>query len=301
MARRRHRVTFSGDNDQANPLDYIELWADGLPNSYTAQYLDALKVDTQYIGPIGVSNIEVTITNMEGCGDWVFAEEKFYHFQAIYSHSDASDNATKYIDMAKIAFSDGFHWINASYDCSSEEFNLDNGSDVVNLKAGSVIESGTNMTVVFDIYFNNKILDALDVDIYMWCNDTAGNEDGWEIMASDYFNIYNLGGHATLSSSGDAGQLASGDVFDLYANTAGSWVCSNITYRNLAHIKLLPHVYVTNISGTPNFFLKYGMDFCTEEDDWVKGWWVKLQVAGFSTGSTRSVNCVASWYMGTTE
>lgn len=160
-----------------------------------------------------LSNDEVTITDMEGCGNWVFAEEQYYHFQAKVSHPNGIGN----IDTVKIAFSDGVHWVNASYDHVETEWGLDSGSDYVNIQQGSTSTSGNNLTVTYPIYFKNTILDALNVSIYLYANDTDGFECEWSEIAPDYFNIYNLGGFGDLETTGSSGRTTGGDLFELWA------------------------------------------------------------------------------------
>jgi len=137
-------------------------------------------------------NYDVIITDMEGCGNWVFSQESYYTFQAEYWDGDGWAE----LDTCKIGFTDGVTWVNASYDVSENEYTLESGDEIVRLKAGSMTVADANLLqVTFLIYFQNKVLDAYNVDIYLWCNATSGSEDGWDLIAEDYFNIYNLGGN----------------------------------------------------------------------------------------------------------
>ena len=263
----------------------------------TAKF-DFCYVDSER-GGHACSSVEVTITNMDA-GNWVFAEKKYYDFQAVYSHKNASGNASKYIDTTKIGFTDGQHWINATYDVSNETFSLESGENAVNLKAGSVTESGQNLTVVFEIYFESGIFDALDVDIYMDCNDTAGIEDGWRIMALDYFNIYNLGGRATLETSGSAGRIVGGDVFELYAQN-NSWAQANMTFRKLQSVHMLYYIWVDNQRTwddweTDTIIIKMGVDYCVN-DTWLEGWSVYLeQYEGWIAGGRMRLRWNVKWF-----
>lgn len=242
-------------------------------------------------------NIEVTITDMEGCGDWVFSEESYYTFQAKYWDGDGYAD----LDTMKIRFSDGSHIITAVYD--SESWSLETGSDVARIKSGTVTILDSNLLqVTFPIYLENTIFDAFDVDIYMYCIDDYNGIDNWELMALDYFNIYNLGGHSTLTATGNAGRLTGGDVFDLYCNGSSS-VEATLTFRNLAHIKLLPLIYATSTSGEwppenpTGWYLNYQVDYCTEEDDWIEGGGVYLtctQIA--ATQDDRYMKFNIAWY-----
>jgi hypothetical protein len=158
---------------------------------------------------------EFEITNMEGCGDWVFAEEKYYHFQVKIVY-----NLGGTLDTVEIKFSDGLHWMNASASYGDETFELLSGGDYARLADGGMTTNAL-ITIVFDFYFTAKILDAYDVDVWLYANDTLGNERSWYIIESDYFNIYNLGGQANMSSSGYGGRTTGGEAFELYAGEEG--------------------------------------------------------------------------------
>lgn len=235
---------------------------------------------------IAPENVDIAITDMEGTGSWVFSEESYYTFQAKYWDGNGYDD----LDTMKIKFTDGNTWVIAVYDRSANTWSLESGSNIARITSGTVTILGQKtLQVTFPIYFENTILDALDVDIYMYCIDTTNREDGWDLMQSDYFNIYNLGGHSTLTSSGNAGRLAGGDVFDFYGYNSESqqnWVESTVRFRNLQHVKLLPEITAT--IGGAAFRIDYYIDYCTEEDDWILGWGLSITNYGYYIGSVRS-------------
>jgi len=121
----------------------------------------------------------------------------------------------------------------------------------------------------------------------MWCNDTSGASDGWDETQTDYFNIYNLGGYSTLETSGTAGRIDGGDVFELYAQN-NSWAQANMTFRKLQHVHMLYHVWVANQRiwddwETDTITIEMGLDYYSEPDSaWLEGWNVYLeQVEGW--------------------
>jgi len=188
-------------------------------NEDVVMYIDDVSFTNDLIKDVW--HEDVTISNMEGCGNWVIAEEDFYSFESQYGHLNASGDAATYIDTAKIAFYDGFHWMNSTYDAQTEIFSVESGIEIFALKAGGITESGLYLNVTFEIYFYGEVLDALNVDIYMYVNDTAGNEDTWEIQAEDYFNIYHLGGYPAWTTSGYGGRTTGGEAFELWAGEIG--------------------------------------------------------------------------------
>jgi len=231
-------------------------------------------------------NVNVTITNMEGCGNWVFAEEQYYDFLAYYTGID--------FDTLEIAFSNGEHWINASYDISKQEYWLTSGSDHALLKGGATTTTDSTLGVTFEIYFKNTILDAYNVDIYMRSNKTNGETTGWELREADYFNIYNLGGRSTLEISGDAGRKVGGDVYELYANGADAWVRANVTWRKFQHLHFLTS-FVTG--GEVSRTVWYGVDFCDPTtEDWIEGWKVSIELDNFDESDDAWAQLNVTWY-----
>lgn len=247
-------------------------------------------------------NYAVEITDMEGCGNWVFSEEQYYTFQAKYWDGDGYAD----LDTMKIKFTDGIEDVIAVYNQPDEEWSLESGSEVVNLKAGTKTVLDSNLLqVTFEIYFKNTITDALDVDIEMWCNDTSGEEDDWEIKEADYFNIYNLGGASTLETSGTARRLTGGDVFELQTSNS-SWADSYLVFRNLQHFKVMVKVTIDPDSSpewewaSGIYSIKYYVDYCTTDDEWITGWALNLTLGDLNNrnpyGTYMFWNWTANWY-----
>lgn len=238
------------------------------------------------LSPYSPENDDVIITDMEGCGAWVFAEEKHYTFQAEYT------DVNGYLDLntMKIRFSDGDASVIAVYNQNTNEWSLEQGSDIVRLSSGTAVDvDPETLRVTFLIYFENTVLDAYDVDIWMWCDDTSGAVDEWDLIAEDYFNIYNRGGQSTLWTSGNAGRLAGGDVFDLYAYS-DSWVEANMTFRNLQHIKMLPTFNFELLDINPSRILTYDFSYCEQEtDEWITA--IRVKISWWNSSTDPRYSC----------
>lgn len=248
-----------------------------------------------YLDPVTISS--VTIDNMEGCGNWVFVEKEYYEFTV---------NMTSIFDLnfdfVKINFTDGVNYVVPYYDITDELWGVEEGEDVANFQTPTVVTAETYVTVTWYIYFEGTILDALDVDIYAWWNLTDGTTLGWELSSDDYFNIYNLGGYSTLETSGTAGRRDGGGVFELYAQN-NSWAQANVTFRKLQAYHTYFHIWVENEDlwdeyETDTIEITMGMDYCTEEDDWLEGWYVYLeQTEGWlEADSTVRLQWNVTWY-----
>ena len=171
----------------------------------------------------------VTILNMD-VGNWVFAEEKYYLFEAVYEADE--------LDVAKLKFSDGVHTVIVYYDNVEDDWGLESGQEVATIKEGTVSSSGSTVTIIFPIMLKREILDTLNVDIYLYCNNTEGAETGWVLKAEDYFNIYSKGRISLLTVTGTGGRVSGGDVFEIYAG--GGYAPADIFEENFVGSELRP-------------------------------------------------------------
>lgn len=231
----------------------------------------------------------VVITNMEGCGNWVFAQERNYVFQAEYGHTAGAS----YLDQVGLRFSDGINTITVYYNNTLRDAgNLTQWSLVVNpifdedylpvnlretLSEASIL--GSVLTVNFSIFFTGEIFDELDVNISMYVTDIYDNTVDWNVSAIEYFNIYNRGGQTTLLTENSAGRIVGGDGLELYAYN-NSYASSNITYRKLQSTHLYVRIQGNKVQfdefeGDPRNFT-FGMYYCPKGEEFIKGWKVVL-------------------------
>jgi len=173
---------------------------------------------------------------------------------------------------------------------SPDVWTLVSGSEIVlSLTSGSATVEGNTVTVTFGMVLNDKVLDANDVDVYGMAND-----DSWSLTQTSLFHIYNLGGFTTLTSSGNAGRLAGGDAFDLYAEPE-SWVEANVTWRNLQHVKLLP---IFSMEGAAYYStIEFYFDYYLEDSGWLQGWGFMANITGIlSTPDDRYMRFNVTWF-----
>lgn len=226
--------------------------------------------------------VSITVDNKEGCGDWVFANEIYYHFNATWLHEAGTDM----FDTVKIAFTDGYNWMNVSYDVVEAEFAIDSGSDQINLRAGTVQTAGNELSVTFDIYFESAVLDAEDIEGYMWASDTDGEDSDWELVETDFISIYNLGGQFSVLTSGDAGRLTGGDTMELYAYN-NSWAQTNMTFRKLQHEHFYVRVYGNKVQWDTQesdpWNVTFGMYVCPDDEEFIEAWKVVLSLVAGET------------------
>lgn len=240
-----------------------------------------------------VINVDISITNMN-CENWVFQGEKFYDFQATYSHNVDVDN----IDKVWIRFSDEVNilsfWYNNSLatnetDAWGYEHVLDDLShlpSIFDYTSSTVETSGNNLTVTFKIMVNQYIIDAYDVDLWMRATDIDDNDTGWEEIETNYFHIYNVGGKAHIVTSGSAGRVENGDLFDIYADE-DSWVLVNQSFRQL---KFIDAIFALDLVGNASVdegedygvnprnlgYYYFGMDYAVN-NTWTEGWSCRLE------------------------
>lgn len=228
-----------------------------------------------------IVSVSGSITDMDA-DNWLFAETKFYSFVA---------NATllnTYLDVMQMRFSDGYNTIQFYFKNSTTDYVevIGDSGTYIHLRLGSVETGDSWVSVTFEVYLTNRIIDVLDVDLWVNANATTGEEFGWTEVQHDYFNIYNFGGQAlgSLTVTGDAGRLTGGDIFDFYARN-GSSVEASMIYRNLQHVKFLNDMFF-NIYYT-GYNLTYQMDYLLEGDsDFIEGWRVDIATVGLAHEAT---------------
>jgi len=240
-------------------------------------------------------NVNVTITNMEGCGNWLFAEERHYDFLAYYTGID--------FDILEIAFSDGENWINASYSVVDDVFRLTSGSDFVRLADGGTSLVDTTLGVTFKLYITDKIFDAFDVDIYMRSNKTDGDSTGWELKEADYFNIYNLGGYTESDGTGVFLHLTGESPWDWKVGPSAGATASaelNMTLRNIQSVRWKSSLFAHgDASAKGQGFVEFGFYFCDDLDVWTKGINVRLTITDWELlWGSNSMEFQVDWYEG---
>jgi len=174
-----------------------------------------------------ILSVSVEITDMEGCGDWVFAEEKYYTFKVTASSTVI---APELFDSIKFAFNDSVNWINYTYNAQDDDWSLVVDNDIVRVRPPTSSITEDSLIVTIPVYFTKYVIDSLDRDIYAWVNLTSGSSTGWRLVSPTYFNIYNLGGAANDTFIGYAGRRSGGDVFELYAGPGGQEVFYEETF-----------------------------------------------------------------------
>jgi len=250
--------------------------------------------------------VNASITDMEGCGAWVFVDEQYYHFQLTSFHPDGAEN----IDTVMLRISDGHTTMDVKFDTMIDEWSITEGSDKILLQNGVNVTSGDYLTANFPIYFRALVLDTLNVDIYAFVNDTDGYETGWVLTAENYFSIYNFGGFPSLTHSEKAGRIEDEGLFDLWAftnETGYYWVLSNVTYRNLQHYQGLLHIHIPTIimegiittEEHPIGSILFGIDYCygVLDVEWVSGWYANLSITDYNIGAKNfTIEYDVSWY-----
>lgn len=163
--------------------------------------------------PIDTENI--TITNMEGCGNWVFEGRKQYDFFGNFSSSYGGANIS-----AGVGFFDYTNrWYSVWFNAITNQTTLTSPDDGISGVTYSRTIVANISLFHWYISFNPTIADTLDVNLYGRGMAGPGgvNDTGWVVHQTAYFNIYNLGGFSNLTTDGWAGRIAGGDVFEIYA------------------------------------------------------------------------------------
>ncbi len=213
---------------------------------------------------------EGTVTNCEPCGNWVYADEKYYNFQLKVGGGNISDTVL-------LQITDGFTNVTLKWDNIDRVASQISGSNITTI--GSVttsLNTAINQrTITFPILFRKTVLDTLDVDIIARANDTNGIDTGWITINPDAFSIYNLGGLVQTVSTGTAGRVAGGDTFELQAANLTN-VFANQTFRKIQQFRSQFSLRLSDEAANTGFVIGFqdfahssgGAELYLDKGDW---------------------------------
>lgn len=265
---------------------------------YTYGDMAEVKIMVYYQTDMAFDIVNFT-SNFEGCGNWVFVNEKYYSFNLTLGAT--TDGYA--LDSMQMRFStltrEGYIVNTFTYaENWTVAFSPENTSMEPTRLADGIILFQDELTIyTFKIYFTSECSDiwkddCVDVDLHL--NSTGGYSTGWLAIASDMFKIYSLGGFVTNTTIiGDAGLMDTGTAFSMWGHN-DSYIYRSFIYRDLVHIKLLPEI--SAIIAKQTFDVSYGIDYCLNGYDWVQGWELKLSADSVTVGSILYFNWTVRWY-----
>ncbi len=211
----------------------------------------------------------VSISNLEACGNWVYAEEQYYNYVLLVGGGNISDTI-----LLQIA--DGVTNVTLRWDSITRIASHVSGSNITTMgTVTSTLNTAINqLTVTFPILFKKEVLDALNVDIKARANDTNGVDTGWITIATDAFSIYNLGGLVQTVASGTAGRVAGGDTFELQAANKTS-AFANQTFRKIQQFRAQFGLRLSDEAAGTGFVIGFqdlahngGSELYMDKGDW---------------------------------
>jgi len=248
--------------------------------------------------------------DLEGCGNWVFVNERFYNWTLQVWHAV---NASM-INLVEIRFGlntrQGLVLNTLTYDLANwtVAFDPSNVTDYnvrpVRVKDGTVTYSTDWATGYFRFqpWFSPDCLDEYlnGYDLQARVTDTSGADSGWLTVITRAFKVYNKGGFSinAYTGTGTGGGGGSGinvglTPFSFFAGN-NSWAYNDLYYRDLVHIKMCPEIMA--YLGVQTFYVAYGLDYCLQGEDWTTGIQVILGAVAITLGSERWWNWTVSWF-----
>ena len=248
--------------------------------------------------------------DLEGCGNWVFVNERFYNWTLQVWHAV---NASM-LNQVQIRFG-----VNTRQDLVLNTITYDLANWTVTFDPANITDYNirpvrvTDGAARFSIdwttgYFTFRpwfSLDCLDeymngYDLQARVTDSAGYDSGWLTIITRAFKVYNKGGFSINAYTGDGpgGGAGSGiniglTPFSFFAGN-NSWAYNDLYYRDLVHIKMCPEIMA--YLGMQTFYVTYGLDYCLQGEDWVTGIKVILGAVAITLGSERWWNWTVSWF-----
>lgn len=253
--------------------------------------------------PPDLMTFGLSIPNLEGCGDWVFVNERYYDFNLSVTHNYGGARGINRVymyfdtDTRDGTVTNVFYWDSENFTVS-----FDPSSTIAiptQIIQGTASYSTDNLTLYLDfpIWFRPDSLDQWKepaITVTARALDTDDNDSDVVTALADAFHIYNQGGFVLNSTiTGDAGILDASTPFSFYAEN-GSYVYRDLIYRDLVHVKMLPQI--SGLVGRQTFYVSYGIDYCLQDYDWVEGWKVILGANSITTGSIIYFNWTISFW-----
>lgn len=278
-------------------------------------YMDQFHYLYSFPDPTVNATVDFT-SDLAGCGNWVFVNEKYYSFSV---NATVAANASTAINYAEINmtiptvyFPNG-QPMRAVYTLENSTMFENQTSHFIPTFIGGYPDgqeppwrlkgdfwndtTDVNGSVVFKIWFTPACLDVFDpldaIDITWKIQTTTGHYDYG--IERGVFRIYNKGGFAmntTFGWNADVGQY-SGGPFEVRAGNY-SWIQKNIYFKRLQHIKFRPEF--TFVSGWQTFYVTYEISVCYPGKDWATMLKVVLEPEVFASGSQRWLNWSVLWY-----
>lgn len=182
--------------------------------------------------------LDIDLLDGEADGRWVFVSPRQYTFFIDYT------NGTAYTFELSFTTADNrvYAW---SYNATDGE--VINTAPNDGVSGAYISTNGTR--AIFKLKFNLPVADSLNVTLYGRLTNNV-TDTGW--VAGHLFNVYNLGGYATISASGWAGRIydiqtgkTTGDVFEIYAaDTRTPWMIDSQTFGTSG--SFLPFYYLAD-------------------------------------------------------
>jgi hypothetical protein len=151
-------------------------------------YFRVARLDLQEVVNADPVNNSVVITNMDDT-TYLYSKKRSYNFIANWSDADGLTE----LDFGKINFTDGLGgWIVVAVDIQSNAYTIEDGSEYISVGSITNATSGTSINVTIPIELDWDIGDAVNIEIFLYVNDTNGASDptsGFEEKQTNYANI----------------------------------------------------------------------------------------------------------------
>ena len=194
---------------------------------------------------------DANITNFD-CINWIIAEKRTYYIQTNLTLPDG-----KILDTVAFNFTDvSGHNMGVYFDNITSSVGVFGYAGKNETRVEFLASSNSSMSFHWQhstlylwlpFWVKRYAVDTWSEDLGMFANDTLGEETGWFVLHSGYFNLYSQGGLEKLTTSGNAGRYEGGEFFNIFAGN-DSYARSDIYWINLVHVKMLVTV---DTSGLP--------------------------------------------------
>jgi hypothetical protein len=160
--------------------------------------------------------------------DNMYSQYKNYTFLLNVSDADGGDE----IHTVRYAMVNGTNWINGTIEAhNSNAHTFTSGGTRATVDTITNSTAGNNNNFTIPLRLDWDIWIGTDWDIYGWCNDTSGDDSGWDLLQNNYFDTVNDTVISGFTCDDDRGNLGATITFTgtvYYENDPFSGVASTL-------------------------------------------------------------------------
>ncbi len=199
-------------------------------------------------------NMVVTIMNFDLGNYLVVQLKKYYNF----NETVIGINHAK-VDIVKWKWTDGANIAEVQYSNLTKTATVLQGNNIIIIgtptATSSIVSGQRRLQVIIPVILSDSTLDAVNVGIQAFAQDSDGVSRGYIFVRNNYFNILNQGGSTSQIISGTCAQPFGPSGYFSWLCQDRGWVMLNTTWFQLQQYHTEFAINLNDNNGIPDVFL----------------------------------------------